>query len=463
MLCKDGSREQDFVYPPSYYSQSSRILPYRFVITPSRCASLTDTLLHQPNNAPTMLPTSRPQTLKQAKRAYRKSGASVRLSASELAQAERRAVCQERADRIKEREARRKANLKKREEKIARERNTAHLIGKPFTEEKKGGWKVGASQLDLGRFLGGVQKPGKEEEVIKEPPIEEDGEKQQAEGDKENHKPVASPGEKKMAATTNLMGPPAKPMGQPVVRDFARPLLQYMSPNSASRRKPHDPPKQAPSLLMMDGAFDDCFPSNTQIERELSPSPPEPKLIRMVSVIQKPPKSPIQATNTPPNEEANDLLAGISTQDLDFSEEITPLSPQEAKQEDADVLAQISTQDLDFEDELAEDPPADKQDEPEALLAQISTQDLEFSDDSQPEAKLSEAEYNDDVTDHDLENLAMELNSSAEAIKRAKEEEQKKQQAKERTTKEEADKKVREDKEGRAKEGQERRTRENAE
>ena len=57
----------------------------------------------------------RSRTLRQAKRAHRKSGGAGRLSESEKVAIERRAVLQERLDNFKEEEARRKANIKKRE------------------------------------------------------------------------------------------------------------------------------------------------------------------------------------------------------------------------------------------------------------------------------------------------------------------------------------------------------------
>lgn len=114
----------------------------------------------------TMPPNHRPQTLKQAKKAYRKSGATVHLSESELAIIERRIVLQERADRMKEREARRKANIKRKEERNQRERETRARMGikEPV---KEGIAHVGPSQLSLGGFLGPGEKrkrEGEEEE-----------------------------------------------------------------------------------------------------------------------------------------------------------------------------------------------------------------------------------------------------------------------------------------------------------
>ena len=110
--------------------------------------------------------THRPQTLKQAKKAYRKSGAQVRLSESELAIIERRAVLQERADRIRDREARRKANIKKREERNQREREARERMGIP--EPEKEGIHVGPSQPRLSDFLAGGQLSKRKREEVED-------------------------------------------------------------------------------------------------------------------------------------------------------------------------------------------------------------------------------------------------------------------------------------------------------
>ena len=92
---------------------------------------------------------SRPQTLRQARRAYQKAGATTRLSEGQIRQLERTAELQERADRIREREYRRKANLKKKNEKIEREREARARMGIPSPVNED----VGASQMRLGAFL----------------------------------------------------------------------------------------------------------------------------------------------------------------------------------------------------------------------------------------------------------------------------------------------------------------------
>ena len=91
----------------------------------------------------------RPQTSKQAKRAYQKSSGVRQLSERELRQIERAAELQERAARIRDREARRKLNLQKREEKLQKEREARTKAG--ITEQPFGPLgKVGASQCRLG-------------------------------------------------------------------------------------------------------------------------------------------------------------------------------------------------------------------------------------------------------------------------------------------------------------------------
>ena len=90
----------------------------------------------------------RPQTLKQAKKAYQKNGGVKKLSERELRQIKRAAELQERATRIKDREARRKLNLQKKEEKFEKERRARAEAG--LKEEPIGRLgKVGASQCRL--------------------------------------------------------------------------------------------------------------------------------------------------------------------------------------------------------------------------------------------------------------------------------------------------------------------------
>lgn len=145
--------------PSPVHHPSSYILP-----PTSSCSPLSPS----PPVPPTMTPShQRPQTSKAARKAYRKSGATVRLSASELAVIERRAVLQERADRIKERELRRKANIRKKEERNQRERDARQRMGIPSPVDNTKGIRMGPSQLHLGDFIG-LGKRKRDEETGEE-------------------------------------------------------------------------------------------------------------------------------------------------------------------------------------------------------------------------------------------------------------------------------------------------------
>lgn len=87
----------------------------------------------------------RPQTLKQAKKAFKKAGALPRFSDAEIRRLNRAAELQERADREKDKERKRKANLKKREESLAKEREARKKAHLP--DVKQG--HVAPSQLQL--------------------------------------------------------------------------------------------------------------------------------------------------------------------------------------------------------------------------------------------------------------------------------------------------------------------------
>lgn len=93
----------------------------------------------------------RPQTLKQAKKAFKKAGALPRFSDAEIRRLNRAAELQERADREKEKERKRKANLKKREERLAKEREARKKAHLPDAKEGH----VAPSQLQLA-FPGGA-------------------------------------------------------------------------------------------------------------------------------------------------------------------------------------------------------------------------------------------------------------------------------------------------------------------
>lgn len=390
-----------------------------------------------PATTATMPPTPlihRPQTLKQAKKAYRKAGATVRLSESEKAVLERRAVLQERADRIKEREARRKANVKRKEERVQKEREARHRMGIP-TPPAKEGIQVGPSQLHLSDFVyAGVKRKMDDGEEEEKSEIEKEGDLVVQEQQTSPMEPLPSRQPlRPVSANANcqrLTLSQSVMENSPKVRDFAleeisvspkripvpsktplfhsnkgmredevpEPLRSVLlkaqrmpesqkrmgMPNplpplcrppeskangSTSQRKPPEniesrytsTSKAAPNQIekapcipspkpesVPEDCFDDFFVSNTQIQRELSPppTPPAKNTPFAVSIAQPPTPAPL---SKPPatNENTADLLALISTQDLDFSDELTQ-RPSLAQHDEPDL-------DEDFPDDELED------------------------------------------------------------------------------------------------------------
>ncbi|KAL2041946.1 hypothetical protein N7G274_005134 [Stereocaulon virgatum] len=404
----------------------------------------------------------RPQTLKQAKKAYRKSSATVRLSESELAIIERRAVLQERADRIKEREARRKANVKRRDEKIQREREARQRMG--IESPVKGGIHVGPSQLHLGEFMHmGVQRKRAEPHceninlerkctvatslkdcqapaitsrpsrkplqvittnVIKQQKDNAELEELRTQGQSRcteitvaTESPPPPPSQalptalaaqrRRLAKTedsklddkeptrceTASMGPPPLP-GRLQPQPSAT-TAQHKPPRSGLTYKPPDP---------VDDCWDDFFVSNTQIVRELSP----PALNNISNTLHAalPSSKPPSTLSIPPKDDTASLLNLLSTQDLDTSDILTqslyhapqPSSPQPSSPQPAEpttVLAQISTQDLDFSADLE--------------LTQISQ--------TLPSPQNPSSDFTDDLTVSDLEDFALEIETSQQSMR----------------------------------------------
>lgn len=221
---------------------------------------------------------NRPQTLKQAKKAYRKAGACPRLSEIELRRLARAAELQERADRIKEKERKKKTNRKKREERVEKEREARRKAGLPEISEAY----VGPSQLKLA-FPGARGKAQKDDE--------------------------SSDASGEGLARTNKQGVPV-PKETPC--RISRSPLQLKSPNVTVK------PKSLPNAVtdkpckISDHDWSDFVVSNTQIEQELST--PEIKS-PTISVAE-----PVSASH----DEPSDILALISTQDLDSSMKGSP-------------------------------------------------------------------------------------------------------------------------------------------
>ena len=356
----------------------------------------------------------RPQTIKEAKKAYRKSGAGLKLSASELAIVERRAVLQERADNIKEREARRKANSKRKQERKERQKEALIRVGRPLPVER--GIEAGSSQLDLSRFLpvlGTTHEEinGAEGEEVP-PSVLQGDQAQEANG-----------------TQIDIKAPNSKAMAPP-----PRPSLTQLPANSTKNRSitngtfseylsiTNDDP---------DGNLDDIFVSNTQIERELSPSPKR-RLENPMEVAA--PQT--QQVLFPLVDASNCILAHISTQDLDFAGTFTQVLPhpepehalapsatpgaqdsapmteyhcmfKDDKSGTGQMLAGISTQDLNFDVEVDEE-------EYNEASSDISTQDRDLANTFQPSQKpriesSKSIDFDEGFTDNELEDLATEL------------------------------------------------------
>ena len=361
----------------------------------------------------------RPKTLRQAKNDHRKSGATKRLSESELSALERRVELQERADRIRDREARRKANLKKKEERIQKEREERQSKGIP--EPAKKGFHIGPSQLSLGKFMGAGQKMKRDEETsgmadIKGeegvdmvskgyqissiprtpwrnplkiiPPYSSalnllpDGAAKKACPKSSNLNSLATSLRSSPTTTSRPMGPPAKP----------KLISNSITQRATQEKKLANAPQSKPSDFVIE-CWDDVFASSTQIARELSPPTVATRPMPPPSL---PPSHILSERPTLTNDETNDLLDQLSTQDLDFSGVLTQIAPPAAKEETHDLLAQISTQDLDFSGDLTQLPSTIARDSPAS-----ENNDVTILKDS--------SDFDEDLTEEDMEDIALEF------------------------------------------------------
>ena len=208
----------------------------------------------------------RPQTIKQAKNAYRKAGATPRFSKIELRRLNRCGELLERASLIKAKEQRRKANLKKKEEKLEKEKEARRKAGLPEFKEAY----VGPSQLKLD-VLGVVKRPKDERHTDRQ-------------------------------GALNCM--------EPSSRSPSRTPLQPKSSNIITKSKLHEASK-VNSCNVAAEDLSDFVASNTQIKQDLST-----------------PESRILSDSTPGSlpqveyNETSELLAMVSTQDLKDAEEI---------------------------------------------------------------------------------------------------------------------------------------------
>lgn len=270
----------------------------------------------------------RPQTSHQARRAYQKSGGVLRLSEVEKRRLERSAELEERAAKIRAHNARARERKKKKAEKLEKERETRKRMG--MSEPTK--VKINASQRSLGAFV--ETKPKAKVEVIKSP--------------KTQVKEEAA--EKALCTTYHVSN--TKPLeqleskGQPFQKCKVEPPLHGSIPlqsrppipkvNKANSAILMPPPRSRAPLRKTPGNmrsqprprsqkvalnttiendWDSLFVSNTQVEREISGCKEDP-----CAQYTLPQITPAASINSPaPPAVPSDLLADISTQDLQYS------------------------------------------------------------------------------------------------------------------------------------------------
>jgi len=291
-----------------------------------------------------------PLTLKQAKKAYQKSGAIRGLSETDLKHLERAALLQERADRIKKREAQKLINRRKRLEKEQKEREARKKMGIPEPNKVY----LSPRQERLSQFVrGGGKSKEQNEEDCTRAPLEDL--------------------ERSDQSLEDLL------VDQSCLLEHASPLqpLQLITPD---RRRVQD--DQSPCALAGKTAStqsDDWaafFVSNTQIERELTEDE-----------LETPQKNPESMSTYKrcanlAEEGTAELLGYLVTQDLDFdmdeTEDIIPIE---------ETLPMFPSDGADFsEDEFTDLKFKAKVEgsnsvETEGLMLVLMTQDLDFTDD----------------------------------------------------------------------------------
>ncbi|KAL8904534.1 MAG: hypothetical protein Q9207_003188 [Kuettlingeria erythrocarpa] len=266
----------------------------------------------------------RPQTTRQARRAYQKAGGAPRLSEVELRRLERSAELQERAARIKAHNDRARENKRKKAEKLEKEREARKRVGIP--EPTK--FKIGSNQLSLGAFVSaGIKR--KREEVGRlgislenctkiEYPATDQVTSKQEEGTERHSQRLArdAPTGKVVACPTDippkelknstfttaasLMPPP--PLRAPL-RDLSANLMAQIVPQC----------RRDGLANKNETDWDSLFDSNTQIAREIS-NVKEPSLGS--TTLKKPTVgTPINSSCAAPAE----MLSDICTQDLEYS------------------------------------------------------------------------------------------------------------------------------------------------
>ena len=264
-----------------------------------------------------------PQTLRQAKKAYQKSG--PRLSEIEIRRIERAAELEERAARMREREHKRKANLKKKAEREEKEREARKRMNIP---EPVKGFYVGPSQIRMSGFLDtgikrkreGVEPETRDSIVGESEAVKSVAKKLDATQEKAS-RPQLAKLEKPKSRQAGFMDSPILPMAPPK----ARAPLQARSVNSMLPSKPLFFAEPVKSSITIEDDWDSFLASGTQIARELA----APEVASDITVTTHPPACP---SLTPANDDT-DFLDMITTQDLDYIDEGAPFESTVSKEE----------------------------------------------------------------------------------------------------------------------------------
>ncbi|KAL8959652.1 MAG: hypothetical protein Q9193_003522 [Seirophora villosa] len=252
----------------------------------------------------------RPQTSRQARRAYQKAGGVPRLSEVELRRLERSAELQDRAARIKAHNDRARENKRKKAEKLeARKR-----MG--LAEPAK--IKIGPSQLSLGAFVGaGIMR--KREEMLSSDSVK----------DKETTEPARSaterPGSLPTQSPTGTPVASRSDLGSRAEKDAYATAASLMPPpprpplcEASENTKAH--PVFQSDRCDLSGSigtdWETLFDSNTQVEREISAQKPSTPGVHLRFTASTP-------IHPHPNIDS-DLLSSISTQDLQYSSSPPP-------------------------------------------------------------------------------------------------------------------------------------------
>ncbi|KAL8903393.1 MAG: hypothetical protein Q9171_007422 [Xanthocarpia ochracea] len=311
----------------------------------------------------------RPQTSRQARRAYQRAGATPRITPAEQRRLDRAAELQERAARIRLHNVRARENKRKKAEKEEKDREIRKRMG--IQEPAK--FKIGPSQSSLGSFVDVGPKhkqPGSLETEIAEcsspctptkntkvedismdcPSLSKLSENRDC--TKTDATVVPSKPPERCCTSQQTVGPHDSPPSQKVQSTtmvlsptlMPPPPPRLSSKTSASKPVPTicphlSEPIAAAAVAAPNLDWDTFLDSNTQVEREISGCPEDAPMHAVHE--QATSATTILHSVTPPV----DLLAGISTQDLQYCSSPLP-SQSESSDKDAEFLGGIEDEDL---------------------------------------------------------------------------------------------------------------------